>query len=266
MAHLLKALSAGLFMVLLFAVPASADGLAEANSLVDQANAIQSQTRALDAQIGEKIKKVFAIDPADENAADALPMLAEARAALVRMTDNTRSVAALWGQVASLGVSEEATTYAAQQKDIAETSLRYHGVTSDLLTRFQTLYDPGKLGKLSKAELRTLYRELTDLEAQSGELDAQLTEMEQASQRYFDEHDVGQSGEGGRGWAAWIVGLAVASASGVTCGVVARKKNRNIVGWGVFGLFIPIAALLAVFAVRRVELELRFAPLLQPQP
>lgn len=265
MAYAIKALFAGLLMVLLFAAPSYAAGLDKANDLIGQANTIESKTRALDAQAGEQIKKALAIDPASKRTADALPLLAEAQTVLARMIQNTQSVAALWDQVESLGVSTEATTYAGQMHDIAETYLQYLGVTRDLLTRYQTLYDPNKLSKLSRAELRKLDQEFSDLKVRSGELDARIIRMQQATQQYFKEHDVGKARTGGRSWAAWIVTLVVATVSGLVCGVLARRKNRNILGWGVFGFFIPIAALVAILAVRKVELESKSAPLLQPR-
>jgi hypothetical protein len=264
-AYAIKALFAGLLMVLLFAVPSYAAGLDKANDLIGQANAIETKTHALDAQAGEQIRKALAIDPASKRATDALPLLAEAQTILARMIQNKQSVAALWDQVASLGVSREATTYASQMKDIAETYLQYLGVTRDLLTRYQTLYDRNKLSKLSGAELRKLDQEFSDLKARSGELDARIIQKQQSTQQYFKEHDVGKAGAGGRKWGRLVASLIFDACSALACGILARRKNRRILAWGAFGLLVPIAALVAILAVRKIDLQPQSAPLLQPR-
>ena len=97
------------------------------------------------------------------------------------------------------------------------------------------------------------------------ELYDQVIEMQQASLQYFNENDVGRAGETGRSWIAWVVSLAIASTSALICGLVARKKSRHIIGWGIFGFFVPIAALIAIFVVRPVDLEPQPAALLQPR-
>jgi hypothetical protein len=266
-AHLLRALVLGVLMVLLFAVPSYAAGLDEANDLIAKETVIESRTEALDAQAGEQVEKALAIDPAGKHAADALPMLAEAQVKLARMTKNMQSVAALWDQVASLGLSEAATAYAGQMKDLAETTVEYMGVTSDILAKYQTLYDSAKVSRLTNAELEKLNQELADLRARSKELDAQVARKQQAGHEYYTDHhlDRASAADGGT-WVGLIIGLVIASASAVVCGLVARRKNRNVAGWAIFGSLIPIMALIAIACVRKIDLEPRSAPLLQSRP
>lgn len=128
------------------------------------------------------------------------------------------------------------------------------------------LFDQEQRAQLSKAELQKLDKEITDLEAQNKELYGQVVEMQQASLQYFNENDVGQAGEAtgtGRSWIGWIASLVIASACALVCGLMARKKNRNVIGWGIFGFFIPIAALIAILVVRPVDLEPQPAALLR---
>lgn len=91
-----------------------------------------------------------------------------------------------------------------------------------------------------------------------------MSQRQQASQRYFDEHDIGATAEAGLPWTPGVATLLLPSASSLVCGVVARKKNRRVIGWGLFGFFVPIGALLFVWAVRTSVLEVRPAPLLRP--
>ena len=149
LATLCKVLFAALFMILLAASPGYAAGLDEANDLIGEANSRITETRALEVQLREQLKEVFAIDPPGDSAADALPMLADAQGILGAMTEKMQSVAALWGQMAALDVSEEATTYAEQQYNIAQTYLQDMGVTSDLFLKYAVLFDRERRGQLS---------------------------------------------------------------------------------------------------------------------
>ena len=61
-------------------------------------------------------------------------------------------------RVAKLDLSEELTTYAGQQKEIAELQLQGIAPQKDLLDEIETLYDEG--GKPSEAELEKLFMEV----------------------------------------------------------------------------------------------------------
>ena len=266
MAQLLKGLFAGLLLLALLATPAYADDLERANGLMAQENALGSETLELEAEFETLVDKILAIDAAGENAADALPMLAEAQELIARLSANAESAASLMDQITSLDdLSEEMVAYAAHMREVDETYVEYYRVTSDLLTRYQTVYDSEKLSQMSRPEIRLLRREFTELAERSNDLYAQLANQKQVAQQYYAEHDLSRNTAGGRSWISWIVGLTIASASALICGLVARKKNRTIIGWGVFGFFIPFPALIAIFVVRKIELEPKSAPLLQSQ-
>jgi hypothetical protein len=262
---LCKILLAALFVVLLTASPGYAAGRDEANDLIGRANTLLTETRALEVQLEEQLKAVFAMDPFGDNSADALPMLADAQGMLGAMTERTQSVAALWAQVAALGVSEEATTYAEQQYKIAQTYLQYNSVSSDLFLKYAGLFDPKQRARMTRADMKKLDREIADLEAQNKDLYEQIIQMEQASLQYYKANDIGRDSGTGYSWISWIVGLTFDSVSALICGLVARRKNRRVIGWGVFGFFIPIPALIAILVVRRIDLEPQSAALLQPR-
>jgi hypothetical protein len=263
LAHALKAALACLVVVLLFTVTAYADETTEANRLIAQVNALQAEVVLLDEQTVELWNKVDEIDPAAANAADALPLLADVETLDAETTRCTQFIVALLDRMADLDVSEELKTYADQQKEIAEDYLQAYALTDELITRYKVVWNPRRLSALSQAEVEALDEEIVELATRSQELLAHVGEKEQASQQYYTDSKLGEPATGGRSWVLWVISLGISSASALGCGIVARRKNRNIVGWGIFGFLIPIVALIAIQAVRKVEY--RADPLAQPR-
>ena len=262
LATLCKVLFAALFMILLAASPGYAAGLDEANDLIGEANAVLLEKRSVEAESQVLLQQAYAIDPLGEHSADAVPMFLEAQGMLGDMIAQTQSVAALWAQVGALHVSDQSETYADQRYMIAQKYLDSIAVDGEILERSATWYDPEQRAQLSASEERKLLREVDDLVAQSYELQGEIAKMELASQQYYEENDLAHLGGGQRTWSTYIVALVAASVSALICGLVARRKNRNVVGWGVFGFLIPLAALIAILVVPRVDLEQRSSPLL----
>lgn len=254
-----------LFVALLLASPAYAGGMTEANELISQAAAIQKATNTLDGQLAAQVRGVSAIDPTSAAAADALPMIAQASTTLAEMNKNMEAISSLWGEVAALDVRDEVKTYAVQQQDIAKTQLQIWAVTGRILADLQTLYDRNELSALDQAGLKRLDREFADLPAKSKALRAKIADMQQTSHQYYVDHRLDRPAWRAPSLTRWIITLVVATSVAIACGILARLKNRNVVGWGVFGFFIPIAALIAILVVRKIELEPRSAPLLQPR-
>jgi hypothetical protein len=140
----------------------------------------------------------------------------------------------------------------------------YSGYTGELIFKYVERYYPEDGAELGSAGLERSDKQLADLATKMEGLREDITRQQQASQRYFDEHDIGATAEAGFRWTPGVAALLLPSASSLVCGVVARKKNRRVIGWGVFGFFVPIGALLFVWAVRTSVLEARPAPMLRP--
>jgi len=191
LAHRLRVLVAGLLVVLVSAGTACADQRDEWNGLIEQWNATSEEVTALDVQGIKRLTEVDAIDPYAENAADALPLLAEAQALYLERTEKVESLVALCDQMADLDVSEERGVYAGQQKEIAETMLEDHAVLSELIARLQILYDASRTSTLSQTDLDRLEQEIDDLRTREEELFRRLIEMEKASRQYWEDNTLG---------------------------------------------------------------------------
>ena len=256
MAHLLRVLCAASLLVFVIAGTAlagDAEDVDEANRLIDQANVIVHETSDLDAQAAALLSEVFEIDPAAENAADALPKLAEIQGIYAEITQKLESTAGLWGEVEALAVSEEQESYFSQKREIQETSIEFYAAFSDLMARYQVLFDPEQVAELSQAGRDALEQETTDLAAEVDRLDVRLTAMEQSANQYYVDNDLGEPAAEGRGWVGWTAYVVLGTASALACGALARRKNRNVAGWAIFGFVMPVITLIAILIVGKVE-------------
>src|SRR5260221_10005919 len=52
-----------------------------------------------------------------------------------------------------------------------------------------------------------------------------------------------------------FVGAAVAIGCAVLCSIIANRKGRNAFGWGLFGLAVPVIALMALFSFPSLDRE-----------
>jgi hypothetical protein len=134
-----------------------ADPADEADRLMAEVKELAKSTNDLMGTLweGQMFEVVLAT-----SAAAAKPELAKARKMEDEIAANEKSIAALLDRVAKLGVSEELTTYAGQQKEIAELLLLGVAKENDLLDKIETAYR--EKGKVSQAELEKLFTEPSD--------------------------------------------------------------------------------------------------------
>jgi len=253
-----------LTLALLAAAPCYAAADDDPVELARQTTALSDETIELEGRLQDRLAIAFADGPYGENAADTLPLFAEAQGILGQMTENIQASAALWAKVAALDLNREATTYAEQQYHVLGTYSSYNATTGDLLQKYAVLYDADRRDALGAKGLRGLEQEIADLETRNEKLLARLVREDKESLRYFNDHDVDLGAGGGVAWIPWLIRLGIASASAVACGVVAGRKNRNVALWGVFGFFVPLVAVITALVVRKVELEHPTAALLRP--
>lgn len=264
---------APLLVVLLLVWPGSALGAdaAEVSALVDRIQGLQEQANDLDVKAMDDLRMALAADPFDENAGDALRIIDRAGKNLSVVIQDMGEIAGLWSDISALDLVPSARTYAVQQYDIAEKNLEYYELSALLLDDYRTVYDREKLASLSRQDLKRLDEELAEVPKKMDRLDAELTRMEAASHEYFQANRVAWMQSQGVVWWRPVGSLIVASAFALLCGVLARRKNRSIAGWAVFGFFVPVIALIAILAVRKVELApgdlpVRRPPLPPPEP
>jgi hypothetical protein len=148
----------------------------DADGLVAQAKALAAKTNDLGMELWEGQMFEVVLAP---NAAAAGPELAKARALLDEMRTNQTSIVALLDQVVRLDVSEELTTYAGQQREIAELQLLGIAPQEDLLETIETVYE--EKGRPSDADLEELFMEIEPSMDPSDHPLAHLEEKGQAS-------------------------------------------------------------------------------------
>lgn len=189
-----RVLSACLLSVLILAVAGCGDETGtdqtdQATKLIDEARALAEKTSALEKQMDELWPKIGKIDPA-KDATDALAKLDDAEAGYAKITKNQKSTAALYGKIAKLDVGEQLRTWAGQQKEIAELSIRATAVLDEFVAKDKVLFS--LWNQLGKADREKLIQELKDLDAKSLKLRTRASTMRQASEKYYKDNGLGE--------------------------------------------------------------------------
>jgi hypothetical protein len=255
-----------LLVVVLCPAVAGAVTAADVSGRVEQIRTLGAQTRALDKKIVAELDSALAVDPTVQKADDAVRSLDQAGTDLATLLDDMQSISGLWSEISALDISASAQAYATQQHDIAEKNLEYYGLLAQQIADYRVLYDREKLAALSRPEIRRMIREIKELARKMSDVDSSLDDLEASSHRYFQDHRVAWARKSGTVWWRPVASLVIASVFALLCGILARRKNRNIFGWAIFGFFIPLPALIAILAVSRIDLAPRGAALIQAPP
>jgi hypothetical protein len=238
MVRLPKLLLACLAVALLLPATAQADQTDEANRLVDQANALLEESGGFFTEINDLLTSVSQIDPAADNAADALPLLNEATDALDDMTATDESILSLAEQAAALDVSPEFSVYLGQQEEVARLSLELDGLVGALIAKQKTAYS--RWGKLSGSERDELGAEIDDLITQWNALASEMAEKQAASDEYYADKGIGEGSDGSRSWidyvlrGGWVV--AIVAVMGFRSW---RKRRQGLVECATCSLEVP---------------------------
>lgn len=268
MQRLLSVLLASLLVALAAPVTAYAGPADDAKQLLTDAATVREEMIALSAQIDELESQIGEIDPTANNAADALPLLAEAKADYAEQSEKAASVAALMDEIAALDVSEEMKTYAGLRKQFAESWIEFCALEIDGIGKLEILFDPGRMSELSQADQEKLVAEATDFATREAELRSQVVERQQAMTQYaadtdFPEESVTETSTAdGLIRGTLVAGLIFGLVFAVLCGYLARRKNRSVVGWAIFGFLLPVIALIlvAVLPTKQPEQAAAAAP------
>ena len=260
MSRLLRVLLACCVVVLLLPSAASADQTDEANKLIVEAKAVLDDVNARSAQLTEMWNTVAQIDPTGKHATDALSVLADLEAAYDEIAKGQGSIAALFAELAALDVSEEYKTYAAQRQEVAALWIEFCDVEREMISTLETVYDPGQMSKMSRAEAEQLSQEAAALADRETEITAQVSEKEAAAVQYFLDNVAAEEAAGvdpatervawGVGIAAVVGGLIFNAVFAFLCGFLARRKGRSAAGWAILGFLIPVIALILVLVLK----------------
>jgi hypothetical protein len=275
MSRLLRVLLTSLLIVLILPVTAYAEQADEAKQLLHEATTVGEAMAALKAQIDELNYKVNNIDPTAKNAADALPLLAEAKAGYAELSKKAESMAALTDEMVALDVSEEMKTAAGLMKGYAESWIEFCAFENDAIGKLEILFDPDRMSKLSQADREKLNQELTELASRETELNSQIGDTQQAMTQYINDTDFPEdsaqeesSSDGlGRGMliAIGVGGLIFSVVLAFVCGYLARRKNRSVVGWALLGFFFAIIALIIILVISEKKPEQAAAAATPPE-
>jgi hypothetical protein len=157
----------------------------DADALMAEARALATKTTALEAQLWENHLMMALVAP---DAAAARPELAKAGSLLDEMRANEKAIAVLLERVVGLDAGEELTTYARQQKEIAELRLLSMAPVADLLARVENAYK--QEGKPSQADLEKLFAAMEPSDPDDPL--AHLEQKGQASREYFRRSELSE--------------------------------------------------------------------------
>lgn len=158
----------------------------KADDLMARVAALDEESAALEARVRTLTEKAFMRDPSPEEAAAALPLLADAMAALDEAKKNRESVATLWGRVARLDVGEELKTYAGLMKDLGDLTARQHAAMRAFTAKHEFVYR--RMGTFTKADLERQYQKIGDLARGVEESDALAAKKWEECRQYYRDH------------------------------------------------------------------------------
>jgi hypothetical protein len=239
-------------LLLLFAPAVRADDLDEANELIGRTNKLEMSTIGLDEQGGELLDEAYAIEPGSAKSRRAALLLDQTADLVALVLTNDRSTATIWRQIMALDVPAATKTYAAKELKVSEAHAEAYTAIHELVTTSAKVYR--EYDRLSPAELDRLGARIDELSLRSDELQVRYDRLAADASAYYEDNDLDEDASGGRSPLQWIISLSVAGAFSLASGLVARNKNRNVVGWAALGFFLPLIGLGGALAVRKAGL------------
>jgi hypothetical protein len=158
--------------------------LQEAFALEDKNAAVQSKMGARLQAFATRLQNASSLKAIKST----LDLLEQGDGFVLQMKDNSASLVALWDEMAALGIDEAHTTYAGQQKEIAELGVQ----NSELLHRM-FMAEGKAIVQLTKANsekeankaMTQLQNAMMRYSVKVSKLGAQINELKQASDEYY---------------------------------------------------------------------------------
>lgn len=210
-----------LVLVLLVPAAAHADQSDEADRLIDRTNTLLGQSYGKVSEISDLLARVDQIHPASQNAADALPLLREAKTLLDEAIATHTSALSRVEEIAALDVGPELKAYALKEKEVADLELELYRLIGELIATHESAY--GQWKELTESERLTLAGNAGILVDRWGELATEIEEKQADAEQYYSDN----LGDAAEGSVDWIKYLAAGLVLGAFATQAIRRRNRR---------------------------------------
>lgn len=178
--------------VLLFALAGCGDQTKDANAAIAAANEQSKKYTELDNQISTLMDQAMAVDMTAEGVKPGIEAFDQASAKFEERKAVITAIKAEFEKIAGYKVSEETKTYASQQVEIANLLGQMDDLGLELIASTKSLYELVQSGSQDAAKAEELSKAIDDTSAKLTEIDAQVTEKQAASDKYFIDAGLGQ--------------------------------------------------------------------------
>ncbi|MHB1342137.1 MAG: hypothetical protein ACYC77_03865 [Coriobacteriia bacterium] len=177
--------------LLLGGVVGCVDQTADANAAIEAANVQAQAYSALDSEITALMDEAGAVDFTPEGVVAGIASIDAATAKFEERTAVIAAIKAEFAKIADMDVDETIKTYAAQQVEVADLLAQMDALGITMLADTKSLYELIKSGSTDTVKAEELSAAVEATAAQLEELDAQVTEKQAASDKYFEDNRLG---------------------------------------------------------------------------
>ncbi len=192
MTRMTKLVALALAGVLLFALAGCGDQTKDANAAIAAANEQSEKYTALDNEISTLMDQAMAVDMTADGVKPGIEAFNQASAKFEERKAVIAAIKAEFEKIAGYDVSEETKTYASQQVEIATLLGQMDDLGLELIASTKALYELVESGSQDGAKAEEYSKAIDTTSAKLTEIDAQVTEKQAASDKYFIDAGLGQ--------------------------------------------------------------------------
>jgi chromosome segregation ATPase len=171
---------------------AGCDQTKDANTAIEAANAKAAEYTALDEAISTLMDEASSVSMTPEGVKPGIEALDAATAKFEERKVIIAAVKAEFEKISAYKVSDAKKTYAKQQVEIADLLGKMDGLGIQLIADTKALYQLIESGSTDAAKAEELSAAIEATSQQLTELDASVTEKENASDTYFTDQGLGK--------------------------------------------------------------------------
>jgi chromosome segregation ATPase len=171
---------------------AGCDQTKDANTAIEAANAKAAEYTALDEAISTLMDEASSVSMTPEGVKPGIEALDAATAKFEERKVIIAAVKAEFEKISAYKVSDSKKTYAKQQVEIADLLGKMDGLGIQLIADTKALYQLIESGSTDAAKAEELSAAIEATSQQLTELDASVTEKENASDTYFTDQGLGK--------------------------------------------------------------------------
>jgi chromosome segregation ATPase len=171
---------------------AGCDQTKDANAAIEAANAKAAEYTALDEAISTLMDEASSVSMTPEGVKPGIEALDAATAKFEERKVIIAAVKAEFEKISAYKVSDAKKTYAKQQVEIADLLGKMDGLGIQLIADTKALYQLIESGSTDAAKAEELSAAIEATSQQLTELDASVTEKENASDTYFTDQGLGK--------------------------------------------------------------------------